>query len=707
MESKTFNVKDQVHSSLLHLQTPKQKFLTPLHGEPKTKPVIGFDVETYGPKNKFVLGAVSYPHETVIYDDPELMLAELGHSRNKDYLIYATNLSFDAFVLFQEVAGPRGIPEGWSAFDNGAKLIWCKRQIEDTDTSAQNRFVTLLDSMNLFPMGVYNLGNILGKVSKTYRRNGDITAADYFSVGKLIAPACMGKKKLSSLTDEEYRDLSTYCAADASVTRKFMEWANQEIVRLGAKVKITAASTAMDLFRRRYLNQTIPQPHYECLIESRFSYYGGRTEDYFKGNVGEAHEQDVTAMYPDAMARIEFPYPSPENFTKVLKPSDHIFDYEGFAKATITVPTHLHYPPLPFKANSHLLFPVGSLDGIWTHLQIRHAIELGCEVSNISWSYYNTHTFNPFKDYVNSLIKLRLQYLCPGCEYSDSTGRKCWEDGRKCPNSDAIEEVIKLFLNGLYGKFAQNFLTDEEAEKYKLYAKKGGGTFKPIAEANSEELTYTMMNFPEYFAQGIVINKAVPSLKAFMNPILAAYITSAAQCKVNSLQWKAHSYDIPVFYTDTDSLYTKKRLPFATISKALGELQYVGKSDELIIVGPKAKLTRNHSSNSSKPTFKGIPSKSFIIEDGIQKETAPKADIFKAMELDKLEVTYTRFTKYRESMIRGLSTNEMTQMTKEFKPFENPKRQILGKPTIKKLLTHSYPSIPWKINPKTQEVEAQ
>ena len=670
----------------------------PLHGKAKEKPVIAFDVETHGPKNKFVLGVTSFPDENVEYDDPALMLAELAHPRNRHHLIYATNLHFDIFTLFQATS-EKTVPDGWNAFDNGAKLIWVKRDIA-RHSEDQNRFVTLLDSLNLFPLGVYNLGAILQKVSRSYRRKGENDLADYYDVKKLDPPKCMGKKAFSSLTVTEKLLLFRYCRFDAEVTRKFMEWANREIIALGAVPKITAASTAMDLFRRRFLTQAIPQPSWECLVESKFSYYGGRTEDYWKGNVGEAHEQDVTAMYPSVMEVIDFPYPSPENFTKVNKPSESVLQHEGFARATIVVPDDMFYPPLPFKTDTHLLFPVGQIEGIWTHLQIRHALAMGCDLIKIDWSWFNTHSFNPFVGYVQELIKLRLHYLCPGCERFDRTGRRCWEDGVKCENADAIEEVVKLFLNGLYGKFAQNFLTEEEATALKVSFKKGGGTFKPVGEATGEELAYTMQHHPEYLARGIVINKAVPSLKNFMNPILASYITSAAQCKINLHQVNALKQGILTRYTDTDSLYTSKRLPWAVNGKSLGELQYVKRVDELVIVGPKAKLIR--VGDKRHATFKGLPGKSWVGDQ----VNEPRLDAFDSMRRGELTATFTRFAKHREAMVRGLSANEAVQMTKEFQPFLSPKRRIVGKPTIRKLLTSSFESRPWKIDAKTQTVKA-
>lgn len=193
-----------------------------------------------------------------------------------------------------------------------------------------------------------------------------------------------------------------------------------------------------------------------------------------------------------------------------------------------------------------------------------------------------------------------------------------------------------------------------------------------------------------------------------MNPILASYITSAAQCKINDIQLRGLKEGVTTYYTDTDSVLTNKRLSFAVKGKQLGQLQHVGSFDELIIIGPKAKMTRH--GNKTKPTFKGIPTKSFVIEDPVTmvaKGVSPKQQMFDTMTDDKLTVTYTRFAKYREAMIRGLSVNEMTEMTKEYQPFANPKREILGKPTIKKLLTQKFNSRPWRIDGKTQLVKSQ
>lgn len=674
----------------------KPGYLEPLTGEAKPKEVIAFDCETWGKKNRFVVGTISYQHETIVHTDPHAMLEELGGYENRNKLTYATNLHFDAFTLFNEVAGAHSIPEGWEAFDNGSKLIFCKRRVND-------KWIYLLDSLNLFPLGVYDLGTILGKVAKSYARLQS-GMQNYYAAGKLEAPSIMGKKPREKLSSQELEALITYCKADAEVTRKFMEWSTREIVSLGAKVKLTAASTAMDLYRRRFLPSTIPQPSWESMIDARHSYYGGRTEDYLKGNVGAGFENDITAMYPSVMEESLFPMTDPQGMMKDSAPTDHCLEDEGFTKLTLTSPTdkdspEYQYPALPHRGKDHLLFPVGKLTGVWTNPQIRYAISLGWEPEKIEWSYHTDRTFRPFEDYVKNLMNLRLKYLCPGCEASDLTGIPCWQAGRKCVNAHATEEVIKLFLNGLYGKFAQNFLTEEEGSEAKLLVKKGGGSFKPMAEASPEELSYTMEHHPEYLEKGVCLSTNPPSLKPFMNPILASYVTSGAQCKINEHQVKATKHGVRVFYTDTDSLLTNKRLPWAVKGKELGKLQEASEFEELIIVGPKAKLVKEKD-GKQKATYKGVPGKSWIVENEDtmdSRSVQPRKDIFAGMVGDQLKVNYTRMAKAREAIHLGFSPNEMLQVTKEFQPFTNPKRKIIGKPSIKDLLTKSFESTPWEV----------
>lgn len=671
-----------------------QKFLTPflipLRGTPKHSPIIGFDTETYGEENRFQIGAVSTPEADYVFEDAKQMLQFLCRREYWNHKVFATNLGFDAFALFQAEAGDSRMPDDWSFFDNGSKLIYVRKMVSQEtrkETGAmKHKYQTLLDSLNIFPAGVEQMGEILLKVSDGYQRKGNPKLAQYYYEAKLKAPIWLGKRKWQDLNQEEKQNLAEYCMADARVTRKFMEWFSQEIVALGAEMRMTAASTALDLFRRKYLNEAnlaIPQPRWDCMVESRLSYYGGRTEDFVKGTISTVFDYDVTSMYPGAMVEIEYPYPSPEKFLKRDYPPKSCLQYEGFAKCTIQVP-FMHIPPLPFRQGPKLIFPYGTLRGVWTHLEIRYAVSIGCKVEEIEWSYFNPRTFNPFKGYVLDLFAKRMSYA---------------------REKMVTEEVIKLFLNGLYGKFAQNFLTEEQAEQLGVQVKKTGGTFKRIEDASAEELEYTAINHPDYLAKGFAINKAVPRLKAFMNPILSSYTTARARVKLHELMIRGMNEGAEILYVDTDSIYSTKRLSFAVPDKQLGLLQEGKEYKEMLIVGPKSKrLIRQDGKVIS--TAKGVPGKSFLTTFKTKRSVkiAPRDNLFAGMKGGRLRTKYSKFLKFKEAMARGLLPNQIVEMSKEFDPFEFPKRRILGNPTITDLLNRNYKTRPWEIDAKTQLV---
>ena len=684
-------------------------FLTPLRSEPKLSPVIAFDTETYGETNTFQIGVVSTKERDYLFTDAQELLDFLCRKEFWNHNVYATNLAFDAFACFQSAYSPGKMPPAWSFFDNGSKLIWVKKLVSQEtrwDGRQINRYQTLLDSLNIFQAGVEQMGEILNRVG-----------GDYFPESKLIKPRWLGKKKWGNLTTSERNELSTYCAADARVTRKFMEWFALEVTKLGGELKITAASTAMDLFRRKYLreaNMAIPQPAWPCMVDSRFSYYGGRTEDFVRGIVKEPWDADVTSMYPSAMLECNYPYPSPEHFVKWTSPPSSCLQHEGFAKVTIVVP-FMQIPPLPFKVDGKLLFPFGSLTGVWTHLEIRYAQTLGCKVEEIEWSYFNPKTFNPFKSYVEDLFQKRMTYAYPSiCDDSCNCNGRI--TGKKCKFGMAVEEVIKLFHNGLYGKFAQNFLTKEQGDSFGLVVKKAGGTFKSFEDASIDEIMFTSINFPEYLARGYVINKAIPKLKQFMNPILSSYTTAQARIRLHQFILRAIAEGATVLYTDTDSLYyttpNGKPLSFVVPNKQMGLLQGGKQYAEILIFNPKTKrlLTKDGKVIN---TAKGIPKKSFITNfaklrddmtqeelDEMTEELEPREDFFQSLKIadeNQGAARMSRFLKFKEAMSRDLQPNQIVPMTKHASPDAFPKRRILGNPSFEDLWRGSYQTTPWEV----------
>lgn len=648
--------------------------LTPLHRAPIPKEILGFDCETVGNTNDFILGVVSTQEADYSFRDAQALLDFLCQRKYRKARAYATNLHFDFFALSQAIAGPGKILAGWEIFDNGAKIICARKTARER--KGRSEYVTLADTMNLFPPG---------SPGASVEGMGKILAQAGIPEVKLTKPSFLGRLPK---TESEWQTLETYCAADARVTRRFTEWFQTEANALGAELKLTAASTAMNLFRRKHLQAVIPQPTLPALIDAKLSYYGGRTEDFVKGLVSPIIDHDVTAMYPSSMVSTEYPYPSPETTIRVTKPEREILQQEGVACVTISVP-EMHIPPLPYRSpEGKLLFPTGTLKGVWTNLELRYAQLLGCEIKEIAWAYGAPTTFNPFRSYVESLWRKREYYLCP-----DNCG--ALQSGAKCPNALVTEEVIKLFLNGLYGKFGQNFLSEKDAAKVGLTAKKQGGIFKSIEEASPEEMETTAETLPHYLAQGFVIEPIEAKLRPFMNPILSSYTTAAARIRLHAMMQKAHREAV-VYYTDTDSILTNRPLSFSTKRKALGELQ-LGKSYSTgIILGPKAKELHGER---DVYTFKGLPANSFMRTQTTQRNipVTPRKTAFRALKSGRVKASFSRFLKFREALNRGLRPNEIVAVHKTFNPLKDTKRRILGKPTLRALTERSFETEAWSV----------
>lgn len=635
--------------------------LTPLSGKIRSKPVIGFDVETYGPENDFDIGVISTPEGDFFFDDASQMLSTLSSRKYLGHHIFATNLAFDAFAIFQGMNLDEPIPPGWEAFDNGAKLIYIRKQVR----SNPRKYCYLLDSLNLFTGSVEQMGKILGKAG--------------FPVGKMDKPEWLGMTPFTELNEEQKRYHIDYCAMDARVTRLFMQWLQSEINNLGANMRMTTSSTAMDLFRRRYLKAAIPQPDMDCMIACKQSYFGGRTEDFVKGRVEPCVISDINSMYPDAMLRTQYPYPSPERFTKHTNPPESCLEYEGITKCDIFVPK-MHVPPLPYKYEGKLLFPIGNLTGVWTNLELRYAISLGCDIRHIHWSYFTSKTFNPFAEYVDDIYSKRMEMKAKRMQ---------------------SETVMKLMMNGLYGKTAQNWMLEADAAKYGLTVKKQGGTFVMLSEATPEQVRFTADNYPHYLARNIAIAQAIPKIKAFMNPILASYTTAASRIKIHRFCHITHEEGCGLAYTDTDSIYSQKAASCMSHSEELGALKLEPEEkqpDVVIIIAPKVKQAIKNG-RIVETTAKGIPGKSFKTdwENKQREEISPREDLFKSLETGLLSTQYSRFMKLREAISRGLRPNQIVEMPKTMNPLDFPKRRIIGDPEIADLKHAMFATEAWEI----------
>ena len=196
---------------------------------------------------------------------------------------------------------------------------------------------------------------------------------------------------------------------------------------------MTLASSAMVLFRRRFLKGPIKTRDGVNKI-ARQAYIASRVEVLSK-TCESANYFDINSSFPFAMT-----LPAPGRLLSMRRtlPKGEAALY--IAKATITVPDRF-LPPIPYRTPDHrIYFPTGTWEGQFTNVDLELLQEIGGTIENIE----EVLTFEPcldLADYAMTLYEMR----------------------RPLDDADPMRTILKLLLNSLYGKFA------EQSEKQSLH----------------------------------------------------------------------------------------------------------------------------------------------------------------------------------------------------------------------------------------------
>jgi hypothetical protein len=275
------------------------------------------------------------------------------------------------------------------------------------------------------------------------------------------------------------------------------------------------------------------------------------------------------------------------------------------------------YPPLPYRhqvdsSSIKLYFPVGEWDGIFTNIELRHAMQYGVEVLEVHEAVYYDHSDYVYRDYVEELYGLRLR-----------------------ANDEVDKYKYKIFLNSLYGKAGQIGEVQTicpSTEKYHVDKREEGW------EAYGDWIMHT--------------EEGKPAL--FTNFIWAAYITSGSRCLLHR-----HLVELEGLYCDTDSVFTIK--PIGESDK-LGDLSLEETTNTLQVLGPKVYKT------DTKVKVKGVPKKALAVartftEDGEEYRYVPLAEV---EELGR-SFLFDRPIRFREGTSRGIKPNTWTFEDKNLK----------------------------------------
>ena len=583
-------------------------YLRPTNNKINPKKLYGFDIETYGDKNKFLMGSIVGENEEYVFWDKKRMQSFiLGNKKIRNSILFATNLGFDFLGLFGD---DYNLMSKFHYIIKGSNFVMIK-----TITDKKQYCLKFYDTLSFMLASVDTLGKIL-------------------NVPKLKKPDCIGKFVKMCTVDGKI--LEEYNIRDSRISFLFAKFLQSNFNDLGTNMKCTLASTSMSLFRNKYLKHWVEQPKLNILKMQYNAYYGGRVEAFYRGKIPENENYclyDINSLYPFVMNTKN--YPNPYTLKKGVD-----LEKEGITFCEIESPNIL-YPLLPFRTPEKLLFPVGKFKAWQSNVELRKAIELGYKIKAIDGYYYES-VFNPFSLFISDLYKLRMNY-------------------KKNKSLVEIEIVPKILMNSLYGKFAQKlqyqelyFMDNQENKnlisKYCYINRELREQGKPLKYTIDSPDNRTikkngiLFHEPRMF---YVIDNEITNYPKFINPILSIYTTSYARLELYKWIELILKQGKKVLYCDTDSLITNAKLK---TGEKLGEMKKEISIHKGIIIKPKFYYLEDESKKNIYAKSKGMHNlKTFLQFD----------DVLKTQKYE-----YVKFTKFREALRRKLAFNEKINVEK-------------------------------------------
>jgi hypothetical protein len=228
------------------------------------------------------------------------------------------------------------------------------------------------------------------------------------------------EKKAWYANVDEYT-LMLYLEQDCVILWNAVDAMQEVLWRLNGQMQRTLASSAMHLFRRRFLKQDIPTSPW-VNDRAELAYSSSRVEvlDTF---CDDAYYLDINSAFPYAMMK-----PLPGRCLGISRsiPDSGIY----IAEVTVKVPD-MWFPPLPTRIKSRLFFPTGTWRAWFSSVDIELLQEVGGKILSVH-EVMHFESFTDGADYVTTLYEMRKNAETP-----------------------FERTAFKFLLNMLYGKFAE------------------------------------------------------------------------------------------------------------------------------------------------------------------------------------------------------------------------------------------------------------
>lgn len=402
----------------------KERRLTPLLGAPRQTRIVVWDIETtVEGMDPFLVGvrwglrddeACQFKGTDCMARFLEWLLFDAD--QGEDTLYFAHNGGgFDhLFLIYEMIERQPGRFKVRPVLSGSSAILVI---VEDKQTS---RKFMLVDSLRLLNMSLKKIGKALGGPQKQ----------DFDIHTDPSDPRWL-----------EYNNLDTLVLYEA-VTK-----VQEALLDLGGQMKVTAASSSMDLFRRAYLKKPIPPVPTKVEELMRKFYFGGRVEIFDLRRRTDVKLFDVNSLYPHACT-----YPLPIELEErqtdwtinSVERLDHAHSVglSWFVRCAVEVPDNVFAGPLPVRRArpKGLFYPIGRFRGMWNSYDLRNLLLCGGRI--IHFDYAFRYRCEPIaKQMMMDLYAQRLNKMRP-----------------------EMGLAAKLIMNSWYGKTGQK--TERESMIY-------------------------------------------------------------------------------------------------------------------------------------------------------------------------------------------------------------------------------------------------
>ena len=400
-------------------------------------------------------------------------------------------------------------------FVPGKIELWTKNTTHWTYLNSKNECVTL--TVQYVPHKLLKLTWSKDEVIRFwdicqfFESSLDKAAITYLGEGK---DAISTKKFTRSFIKHNFDLIKKYCIHDAVLTRKLGNYFLEKLSTFGIRATSLYSSASLSFRYFQDHGDIIDidrywKNHRETVKMAIDSYEGGKFEITARGAFPMAHEYDIVSAYPYELANLVDIRFAKVKINAKYEPSA----VYGFLRCHISVYEDVALP-CGLIINNTRVYAIGSYYITITKNEYEYLLSLNVKVTIITASWlFVENTDYPYRNTVNTLFSLKHEYK------------------KKDP---AIYQVIKICLNGFYGKMAQ-----------------------------------CIKDYKDNYNAGVAFN-----------PFYASVITANCRIRVAQMQNRFKKKCLAVH---TDSIILTSPLPESELSPVLGSWEHVVSSSGLLI----------------------------------------------------------------------------------------------------------------------------